>query len=60
MHGLQKDTNCQSELKPVFIYTGIHILLLYLKKSPQTKKASAFMHHKAVQYDSLVIPVIRM
>ena len=23
--GIQKDTNCQSELKPVFIYTGIHM-----------------------------------
>ena len=22
---LQKDTNCRSELKPVFIYTGIHM-----------------------------------
>ena len=22
---LWKDTNCQSELKPVFIYTGVHM-----------------------------------
>ena len=23
---MYKDTNCQSELKPVFIYTGIHMV----------------------------------
>ena len=27
LRGLQKDTNCQSELKPVFIYTGIHMFV---------------------------------
>ena len=25
LYGMRKDTNCQSELKPVFIYTGIHM-----------------------------------
>ena len=24
--GIREDTNCQSELKPVFIYTGIHMV----------------------------------
>ena len=25
LYGIRKDTNCRSELKPVFIYTGIHM-----------------------------------
>ena len=25
LYDIWKDTNCQSELKPVFIYTGIHM-----------------------------------
>ena len=29
LRGLRKDTNCQSELKPVFIDTGIHMFISY-------------------------------
>ena len=36
LRGLRKDTNCRSELKPVFIYTGIHMFVscsIIFKKS---------------------------
>ena len=29
LRGLRKDTNCWSELKPVFIDTGIHMFISY-------------------------------
>ena len=62
LRGLRKDTNCRSELKPVFIYTGIHMFIscgIIFERVFWTKETSAFMHRKAVQYDSLVIPAIR-
>ena len=43
LRGLRKDTNCQSELKPVFIYTGIHMFTSYsgcFQKSPLTKETT--------------------
>ena len=63
LRGLRKDTNCWSELKPVFIYTGIHMFSTYgivFKRDIEQRKPVLLCTAKAVQYDSLVIPAIRM
>ena len=64
---MYKDTNCWSELKPVFIYTGIHMvtscsnvqICISLTKETlcfYTLCSCTFQH----RYDSLVIPAIRI
>ena len=42
----------------IYLYRNSHVCNVF-EKSLWTKKASAFIHRKAVQYDTLVIPAIR-
>ena len=62
-YGIQKDTNCRSELKPVFIYTGIHMFTscsIVQYQFHNNENFMFFIHYKAVQYDSLATPAKRI